>query len=223
MSSVTRHQVGSRNPATPFYRTCSSARVYGPKVTVVQKCKRAAASEPIQPAESQRQPLWVLRCRRTTIVAGAASVPGICGRGRSVFQAAKGRGSRRPARRAPLAGRGGPDCVRPGVDDPAERLHPPREIWTLGDGQALLNERTRRRDCPAPGTRIKGASSRPCDARSLSWRVRNRSCIVVTTQRSPEIRPAGCTHPTGSIRAWGRGGNRDAPRVGRNARGSASS
>jgi hypothetical protein len=157
------------------------------------------------------------------IVAGAASIPGIRGRSRSVFQAAKGRGSRRPARRAPLAGRGGPDCVRPGVDDPAERLHPPREIGTLGDGQALLNERTRRRDCPAPGTRIKGASSRPCDARSLSWRVRNRSCIVVTTHRSPGLRPVGCTRPTGSIRPCGRGENRDVPRVGRNARGSASS
>jgi hypothetical protein len=123
----------------------------------------------------------------------------------------------------PSLDEGGPDCVRPGVDDPAERLHPPREIWTLGDGQALLNERTRRRDCPAPGTRIKGASSRPCDAPSLSWRVRNRSCIVVTTHRSPDIRPAGCTHPTGSIRACRSGGNRDVPRVGRNARGSASS
>ncbi len=63
--AVTRHQVGSRNPDTRFDRTCSSVRDYGPKVTVVQKRKRAAASEPIQPAEGQRQPLWVLRCRRT--------------------------------------------------------------------------------------------------------------------------------------------------------------
>jgi hypothetical protein len=35
-----------------------------------------------------------------------------------------------------------------------------------GDGHALLNERTRRRDRPAPGRTIQGASSRPCDARS---------------------------------------------------------
>ena len=61
---VTRHQVGSRNPDTRFDRTYSSVRVYGPKVTIVQKRKRVA-SEPIQPAEGQRQPLWLLRCRRT--------------------------------------------------------------------------------------------------------------------------------------------------------------
>src|SRR5262249_28075924 len=70
---VTRHQVGSRNPGTRFDRSCSSVRVYGPKVTVVQKRKRAAASEPIQPAEGQRQPLWVLRCRRTDARKGKAS------------------------------------------------------------------------------------------------------------------------------------------------------
>src|SRR5262249_41026047 len=71
-ASVTRHQVGSRNPDTRFDRTCSSVRVYGPKVTVVQKRKRAAVSEPIQPAEGQRQPLWVLRCRRTGARLGSA-------------------------------------------------------------------------------------------------------------------------------------------------------
>ena len=35
--TVTRHQVGSRNPDTRFDRTYSSVRVHGPKVTVVQK------------------------------------------------------------------------------------------------------------------------------------------------------------------------------------------
>ena len=81
-------------------------------------------------------------------------------------------------------------------------------------GDAIVQRRARE---------YKGASSRPCDARSLSWRVRNRSCIVGTIHRSPGIRPVGCTHPTGSIRACGRGGNRDVPRIGRNAPGSASS
>src|SRR4051812_46613967 len=76
---VTRHQVGSRNPDTRFDRTCSSVRVYGPEVTVVQKRKKAAASEPIQPAEGQRQPLWVLRCRRTngTSLSGDATRDGV--------------------------------------------------------------------------------------------------------------------------------------------------
>jgi hypothetical protein len=50
--TVTRHEVGSRNPDTRFERTCSSVRVYGPKVTVVQKRKRAAASEPIRASDS---------------------------------------------------------------------------------------------------------------------------------------------------------------------------
>jgi hypothetical protein len=157
------------------------------------------------------------------IVAGAASVPGIRGRGRSVFQATKRRGTRRPARRASIAGRGAPDCVRPGVDDPAERLHPPRGIWILGDEHALPNERTRRRDGPEPGGRIEGAPSRRCDAQNLSWRVRNRSCTVGTTHGSPGIRPVGCTHRSRPIGACRRKGNRDVPRVGRNARGSASS
>ena len=76
LEPVTRHQVGSRNPDTRFDRTCSSVRVYGPKVTVVQKRKRAAASEPIQPAEGQRQPLWVLRCRRTDAHSRKEHVPG---------------------------------------------------------------------------------------------------------------------------------------------------
>jgi hypothetical protein len=74
------------------------------------------------------------------IVAGAASIPGIRGRSRSVFQATKGGGSRRPARRAPLAGRGGPDCVRPAFHDPAKRLHPPGGIWTLG-GRTCVAQR----------------------------------------------------------------------------------
>jgi len=70
-----------------------------------------------------------------------------------------------------------------------------------GDGHALLNERTRRRDGPEPSGRIEGAWSRPCDAQGLSWRGRSRSCTVGTTHRSPGIRPVGCTHPTGPIGA----------------------
>src|SRR5262249_32470644 len=42
-TSVTRHQVGSRNPDTRFDRTCSSVRVCGPKVTVVQKRKNGGS------------------------------------------------------------------------------------------------------------------------------------------------------------------------------------
>ena len=41
-----------------------------------------------------------------------------------------------------------------------------------------------------------GASSRPCDARSLSWRMRNRSCTVGTTHRTLALRRVGCTHLT---------------------------
>ena len=243
--SVTRHQVGSRNPDTRFDRTCSSARVYGPKVTVVQKLKRAAASEPIPPAESQRQPLGVLRCRRTDARRSEAAPGEGSGSDARVHPLPSSRA--RPASRESA---GGADrCFRrrkaggvvalldelPSLDEGGRTAYDPALMILLSActlharyGLSGTDKRCSTSELGdaivhAPGTRIKGASSRPCDARSLSWRVRNRSCIVVTTHRNPDIRPAGCTHPTGSIRAWGRGGNRDVPRIGRNARGSASS
>jgi hypothetical protein len=157
------------------------------------------------------------------IVAGAASVPGIRGRGRSVFQATKGRGSRRLARRAPLAGRGGRTAYDPALMMLLSACTPHAGYGHSGDGHALLNERTRRRDGPEPGGRIEGAWSRPCDAQGLSWRVRSRSCTEGTTHRSPCVRPVGCTHLLGQSGLVRRGGNCDVPRIGRNARGSASS
>src|SRR5262249_61059129 len=119
---------------TTVYRPMFTLRFKASAIRVVGPTRARSEAAPGEGSRSGA------RVHPLPIVAGAASVPGIRGRGRSVFQATKGRGSRRLARRAPLAGRGGPDCVRPSVDDPAERLHHPRGIWTLG-GRTCVAQR----------------------------------------------------------------------------------